>query len=54
MTHTDLFGEPPLSTLERSLIAMAGGDPDDPADAASTLETIVDLIEAHGRWRRSL
>ena len=44
----------PLTTVERALVVLAGGDPDDAVDAAEVLEVIVDLIEAHGRWRRSL
>ena len=52
-TRPEVEGDPQTS-LERSMIELAGGNPDDPIEAAETLETIADLIEAHGIWRRSL
>ena len=44
----------PLSAIERALIVLAGGDPDDLVEAGEVLETIVDLIEAYGNGSRSL
>ena len=44
----------PLSAIERALIVLAGGDPDDPVEAVEVLETIIDLIENYGNGRRSI